>query len=218
MSVPIRHSLPDARTVSKFGSSENGNCLQIRPSSEPDIHRGSVCNGTSVLSDGIIPALSEVGNDSSLWAAELLTMRQMNTRIPLSFEVKNDFYDCMELAVFNCPGRDMNASRVNIYRDTSFRPERQIVSLGINIANYSLSDTSCDYLLKFYVNITSEVNSSYYNIEFPSLQQNYVFIGEVSFLTGADDCEQWPPELINETNYLQNSKCMLDVKYYCMLL
>ena len=219
MSVPIRHSLPDHRTVSKFGSSKNGNCSQIRHSSEhSDIHRGGVCDGTSVLNDGIIPALSEVGNDRSLWAAELLTMRQMNTRIVLSFEVKNDFYDCMELAMFNCPERDMNASRVNIYRDTSFRPERQTDSLGINIASYSLSDTSCDYLLKFYVNIMSEVNSSYYNIEFPLLQQNYVFIGELSFLTGADDCEQWPPKLIKETNYLQNSTCRLDVKYYCMLL
>ena len=217
MSVPIRHSLPDARTVSEFGSSEDGNCLQIRRSSEPDIHRGSVCNGASVLNDGIIPALSEVGNNSSLWAAELLTMRQMYTRIVLSFEVKNDFYDCMELAMFNCPERNMNASRVNIYRDTSFRPERdsETDSLGINIASYSLSNTSCDYLLKFYVNIMSEVNSSYYNIEFPLFkQQNYVFVGEVSFLTGADDCEQWPPELINETNYLQSSTCMLDVKYY----
>ena len=73
MSVPIRHSLPDARTVSELGSSEDGNCLQIRRSSEPDIHRGSICDGASVLNDGIIPALSEVGNDSSLWAAELLT-------------------------------------------------------------------------------------------------------------------------------------------------
>ena len=209
MSVPIRHSLPDRRTVSKFGSSEDGNCLQIRRSSEPDIHRGSICKGTSALNDGIIPALSEVGNDSSLWAAELLTTKQVNTRIVLSFEVKNDFHDCMVLAVFNCPERDMNASRVSIYRDTSFRPERQTDSLGINIASYSLSDTSCDYLLKFYVNIMSEVNSSYYNIEFPALQQNYVFMGEVSFLTGADDCKQWPPELINETNYLRNSKCML---------
>ena len=55
------------------------------------------------------------------------------------------------------------------------------------------------------------------NIEFPSLQRNYVFMGEVSFLTGADDCEQWPPELINETNYLQNSTCMLDVKYIIVI-
>ena len=216
MSVPIRHSLPDTRTKSEFGSSEDGNCLQIRRSSEhSDIHHGSICDGASVLNDGVIPALSEVStNDSSLWAAELLTMKPVNSRIVLSFEVKNDFYDCMELAMFNCPERDMTASRVNIYRDTSFRPERdsETVSFGINIARYSLSNTSCDYLLKFYVNIMSEVNSSYYNINFPLLkQQNYVFIGEVSFLTGADDCEQWPPELIKETNYLQNSTCRLDV-------
>ena len=57
------------------------------------------------------------------------------------------------------------------------------------------------------------------NIEFPSLQRNYVFIGEVSFLTGADDCEQWPPELINETNYLQNSTWMLEYEvYHCTVI
>ena len=168
MSIPIRHSLPNTRTMMKFGSSQDGKCSSvIHNSTQHLIYRGSICDGVSVLNDGIIPALSEVGNDSSLWAAELLTMRQMNTRIVLSFEVKNDFYNCMELAMFNCPERNMNVSRVNIYRDTSFRPERQTDSLGINIANYSLSNTSCHYLLKFYVNIMSEVNSSYYNIEFP---------------------------------------------------
>ena len=89
MSIPIRHSLADARTVSEFGSSEDGNCLQICRSSEPDIHRGSICNGTSVLNDGIIPALNNVSNDSiSFWAAEVLTLRQVrNVPIVLSFEV-----------------------------------------------------------------------------------------------------------------------------------
>ena len=196
MSVPIRHSLPDARTVSEFGSSEDGNCLQLRRSSEhSDIHRGSVCNGTSVLNDGIIPALSNVSNDSmSFWAAELLTMKQArNVPIILSFEVMNQSYDCMELAVINCPQMNMNAARLSIYQDDSFRPGRDFgeteSSLGTNIKNHSLNNASCDHLVKFYVSFMP-VNSSYFNIEFPMLNStNYVFMGEVSFLTGASDCE-----------------------------
>ena len=210
MSVPIRHSLPDARTVSKFGSSENGNCSQIRHSSEhSDIHHGGVCDGTSVLNDGIIPALSNVSNDSmSIWAAELLTMKQVrNVPIVLSFEVMNQSYDCMELAVFNCPQMNMNASRLSIYQDNSFRPGRETDrSLGTNIkTNHSLNNASCDYL---YVSFMP-VNSSYFNIEFPVFNStNYVVMGEVSFLTGAGDCEQWPPGLIEKTIYPQNSNRM----------
>ena len=214
MSVPIRHSLPDARTKSEFGSSEDGNCLQIRRSSEPGVHRGSICNGTSVLNDGIIPALSV---SESYWAAQLLTMKQTNmVTIVLSFEVKNQSYDCVEFAIFNCPNMGMNASRPRIYQDYSFRPEREFnSSLGISIKNHSLSNISCDYLLKFYVNFTSKVNSSHFNIEFPNLtSDNYVFMGEVSFLSGAGDCEQWPPEFIETSNYFCNSKCMLRTYNY----
>ena len=152
-------------------------------------------------------------NRESLWAAQFLTMRQgRDTQIILSFQVANQLYDCMELAVFNCPeGVWMHMQRINIYRDTSFRRERVNDALGVNIkANQVLSNTSCDYLLKFYVSLMPEVNSSYFNIEFPSLtSDNYVFVGEVSFLTGAGDCEQWLPELIEITNHIHNSKCML---------
>ena len=216
MSVPIRHSLPDSRTVSEFGSSEDGNCSQILRSSEhSDIHRGSVCNGTSVLNDGIIPALSNVSYDSmSFWAAELLTMRQArDVPIVLSFEVMKQSYNCVELAVFNCPEMDMSASRLSIYQDDSFRPGREFgetdSSMGTTIKlNHSLNNVSCNHLLKFYVSFMP-VKSSYFNIEFPVLNsENYVFVGEVSFLTGAGDCEQCPPELIEKTYYLRNSKCM----------
>ena len=216
-SVPIRHSLPDFRTVSMFGSSEDGNCSSVityyNNSPHHRIFRGSICNGTSVLNDGIIPALGKVSdNSSSLWATQLLIMRQEG-KLPiiLSFEVENQLYDCIELAVFNCPGRHMNASRINIYSDTSFRPERENASLGISIkANHLLSNTSCDYLLKFYVGITPEVTSSYFNLEFPGLtSENYVLVGEVSFLNGADDCEQRSSELIK----ISKSECMLNLKY-----
>ena len=215
VSAPIQHSLPNARTKPVFGSSENGNCSSLipGPSITDGIHRGSICNGTSVLNDGIIPALSDVSSDSgSLWAAPLLTMEQSSTeQIVLSFEVENQVYNCIELAVFNCPEGGMSASRINIYSDAIFRPKNVDASLGTNKVNYSLSNTSCDYLVKFCVSFMS-VNSSYFNIEFPALTSvNKVFVGEVSFLTGADNCEQCPPELIETTyRYIQNSKGMLD--------
>ena len=131
---------------------------------QTNIHRGSICNGTSVLTDGIIPAPSNVSNDSgSLWASQLLTLSQSNKRIVLSFELENQVYDCVELAVVNCPQRHWNASMINIYSDTSFRPERMNDSLGTNVkADYVLSNTSCDYLVKFYVSF-KPVNSSYFN-------------------------------------------------------
>ena len=176
MSVPVRHSLPRFRTVPRFGSLKNGSCKLVMNGT----YRGSICNGTSVLTDGIIPALRI--DSSSLWASQLLTMEQSRTeRIVLSFELENQVYDCVELAVVNCPQRNWNASMINIYSDTSFRPERESESLGILEANYVLSNTSCDYLVKFYVSFMP-VNTSYFNIEFPvHTSNNYVFVGEISF-------------------------------------
>ena len=214
MSVPVRHSLPTFRMVSMFGSLTTGNCSSLipGPSEQNGIYRGSICNGTSVLNDGIIPSLTKVSNDSR--AAQLLTMRQHRyLQIVLSFEVENQLYDCMELAVFNCPEVGIHASRINIYSDISFRPERQNSSFGKNIKEtFLLGNISCEYLVKLYVSFMS-VNSSYFNIEFPGLTSasNYVFLGEVSFLSGAGDCEQWPPELIETTSYLQKSKRIIEL-------
>jgi hypothetical protein len=113
----------------------------------------------------------------------------------------------MQLAVFNCPDKDMNASRVRVYSDTIFLPQRQssdTVLLGEMIKDYFLSNTSCNYLLKFYVSFMFNVTSTFFNIEFPAFspEVNYVAVGEVSFLSGTGDCEQWPAELIQTTNYV----------------
>jgi hypothetical protein len=177
------------------------------------------------LNDGIIPALSSISYAStSHWAEELLIMRHYkNFSIVLSFEVENQSYDCMQLAIFNCPNEEsdnnMNASRVKIYSDTQFRPQRQppggqvTVPLGEMIIDHFLSNTSCDYLLKFYVSFMSNVTSTFFNIEFPafSSELNYVAVGEVSFLSGTGGCEQWPTELIQTTNYV--IKCTLGYYY-----
>ena len=50
-----------------------------------------------------------------------------------------------------------------------------------------------------------EVTSSYFNLEFPGLtSENYMLVGEVSFLNGADDSEQRSSELIK----ILKSECM----------
>ena len=100
-----------------FGSLKNGNCS----SAVPFVYRGGVYDSTSALNDGIIPALNVSDDSESIWASQLLTMKRgSNGPIVLSFEEENQFYDCVELAAFNCPERRMNALGVSIYEDSSF--------------------------------------------------------------------------------------------------
>ena len=51
----------DYRTESVFGSSIYGNCSSVinyaSHHSGIPVHRGSICNGTSVLNNGVIPSL-----------------------------------------------------------------------------------------------------------------------------------------------------------------
>ena len=66
----IRHSLPP-QLVSVFGSDVNGKCTSISGTGN------NICNGTSVLNDGIISALSGTRQENnSEWAAQLFTMRR----------------------------------------------------------------------------------------------------------------------------------------------
>ena len=43
-----------------------------------------------------------------------------------------------------------------------------------------------------------------------------MFVGEVSFLTGAGDCEQWPPEL-QPTTFTTQNVCWVVTWVECML-
>ena len=174
----------------------NGRCTSICGDNN------NICNGTSVLNDGLIPALSGVSEDpQSQWAAQLFTMgRAMSgtARIILSFEVEHNTYDRVELAVFNCPERGIYTPVVNVYIDTSFRPERDGANLGFFNTNQSLLSTSCDHLIKFCVQFFGGVSAPYFNLEFPyqtNSNPSFVFLGEVTFLhNGAESCG--PPELI----------------------
>ena len=175
----------------------NGRCTSIPGDNN------NTCDGTSVLNDGIIPVLSGVSdNPQSQWAAQLFTMGRTMTgtaRIILSFEVKSMTYDRVELAVFNCPEQGIYTPAVNVYVDTSFRPERDDDGTLINFnTNQSLLNTSCVHLIKFCVQFSGGESVSYVNLEFPfqtNSNSSFVFLGEVTFLNGgADPCG--PPELI----------------------
>ena len=187
VSHPIRHSLPTQTLQSLFGSQTTGRCTSIAD---------NICNGTSVLNDGIIPALSGVIDcPQSQWANQLLTMRRSFDRsagINISFEVEPVNHDRMELVVFNCPERGIYTPMVRVYIDTSFMPE----SLGHLNTNQSLLRTSCDHLIRFCVEFNGAVSVPSLALEFPyQNNSDFVFLGEVTFLNGgAEPCD--PPELI----------------------
>ena len=174
-----------------------GNCTSISGDNN------NICNGTSVLNDGIIPDLSGVSdNNQSQWAAQLFTMGRTESgtaKIILSFEVEHNTYDRVELTVFNCPEQNIYTPVLNVYFDTSFRPERNNSSLGTAVvANHTLLNTSCNYLLKYCVEFSDAISSRYLNLEFPYQDMynysRFVFLGEVTFLNDSNPCD--PPELI----------------------
>ena len=190
VSHPIRHSLPTQVLHSFFGSHVTSRCTSTT---------GNICNGTSVLNDGIIPALSGISNNTqSEWADQLFTMSRnlsgsASAGIVLSFEVEPVNHDRMKLAVFNCPERAIYVPVVNIYMDTFFSPEHLG---GFQEISQSLSRTSCDYLIEFCVDFNGATSVSSFDLEFPHQNDSdFVFLAEVTFLNGgAEPCD--PPKLI----------------------
>ena len=196
VSRPIRLSLPQ-ELVNLYGSDMNGRCTSVSGANS------DICNGTSVLNDGIIPALSGVSDNTSQWATQLFTMRRFGTdSIVVSFEVQQVLYNSVELAVFNCPERKIYTPSVTVYIDLgSFSPERGGDNLGLEIANMTLSITSCDYLLKFCVQLGGGASPRYFNLVFPyQNNSDFVFLGEVTFLNVVDrQCGQPVPIMLTVT-------------------
>ena len=181
-SRPISHSLPPELESGLFGSPVNGGCSLIS---------GTTCDGTSVLNDGTLPALSGVSNDSaSQWASELFTMRRSGTeQIVLSFEVPiGRIHDRVELTVFNCPQWGIYAPRVIV----------KIADQDVIAANATLSEISCEYLLKFCVEFSSGIGVPNLELVFPYQDNsNMIFLGEVTFINipvQNSPCD--PPQLI----------------------
>ena len=206
VSEQLRHSLITQRARSLFGSNFTGHCTSIAGDG------GSICEGTSVQNDGVVPVLSGVSDDStSTWAEQLFTMvRPVSypmSRIIMSFELEDTDHDRIELSVFNCHHFRINTPQVNVYFDSSFRPQREVDrSFGTLNINVSLSNTSCDYLLKFCVQYAGEGSSRFINLEFPFVEganNSRVFVGEVTFVNGGG-APCGPPELIRG-KYMQLS-------------
>ena len=109
-----------------------------------------ICDGTSVLNDGILPALSGVSsNPVSQWANELFTIRRCGTDpISLSFELPiGRTHNQVELTVFNCPQWGIYAPQIIV----------EIAGVDIIVANTILPNVSCEYLLKFCVRFNGGV-------------------------------------------------------------
>ena len=195
VSRPIRHALPPELESGLFGSPVNGGCSSVSETNS------EVCNGTSVLNVGIIPALSGVNTPQSSWANELFTMRRQGTdRIVVSFEVPSGTvnHNRVELIAFNCPERGINVPQVIVYIDDALRiiGPQDTPSLFSPVANETLPNISCEYLWKFCVQFTAQ-GSKYFNLVFPyQNNSSFVFLGEVTFLNDHDNPQCGPPELI----------------------
>ena len=175
-----RHSLPQKRLESVNGSKINASCTELY------MGRNNTCSGTSVLNDGIIPALD---TSNSTWASQLFTLDGTRGIIRLSFEVNSSNHDRMELAVFNCPKMGISLPPVGVYFDESFRPDRNDSTLGTFIMESQLMATSCKSLVVFCVKYdTTQPPTRFINLEIlNNTSEDYVFLGEVTFLNGGNE-------------------------------
>ena len=188
MSRPISHTLPRELESGLFGSPVNGGCSSTSGTNN------EICDGTSVLNDGILPALSGVSNDSqSQWAAQLFTMRRSGTdRIVVSFEFPISSTSCnrLELAVFNCPQLGIYAPQVSVYVATPMKIDLT------RITDMTISQVSCDHLWKLCVELGG-AGVPNLNLVFPyQNNSDFVFLGEVTFLNDRNNNQCDPPELI----------------------
>ena len=177
-----RHNLPQKRLVLLNGSQNNGSCQDLSST----LNR-PICTGTSVLNDGIIPDLVGVGQSNPQWASELFTLSGTIT-IRLSFELDSIDHDRMELAVFNYPAMSINLPMLNVYFDSSFRPDRVQNNDTLGLSNLAVEaqimNTSCDHLLVFCVKYhPTQLPTQFINFGIPhSSSGAFMFLGEVTFL------------------------------------
>ena len=174
-----------------FGSPVDGGCSSTSGTNN------ETCDGTSVINDGILPALSGVSNDSqSQWAAQLFTMRRSGTdRIVVSFEFPILSTSCnrLELAVFNCPQLGIYAPQVSVYVANAMNVDLT------RIVDMTISKVSCDHLLKFCVELGG-AGIPNLNLVFPYQNNSgFVFLGEVTFLNDPNNNQCDPPEPITMT-------------------
>ena len=189
---PIRHTLPPELESGLFGSPVNDGCSSTSGTNN------EICDGTSVLNDGIIPVLSGVSSvPASQWANELFTLKRSGTsQIVISVEVPGVNHNRMELTMFNCPQLGIYAPQVMVYIAISLSANANLQM----VANLTLSEVSCEYLWKVCVRFNGGISIPNFNLVFPyQSNSNFVFLGEVTFLNDPINFQCSPPELVTVT-------------------
>lgn len=181
-------------TVRANGSSPTGHCVGFDITS-PNVY----CNapGTSVLFDGHIPTLSDVGGDT--WASDLLTLRtEANINLFESyvsmlymFHNQRDYSGVrrMELVLFNCPQWGISVGSVEV---NEFNSENTTT-----LAIQSVGTSSCDSLVRVCVSVSTA--STNLQVKFLSVPATdfYVYIAEITFYADSSSC---PPEALVSTD------------------
>ena len=158
--------------ISESGSNVTGFCSSLADS-------GRVCNAplTSVLFDGI-PTLP--GLDGDMWARQLLTFDTSVSSASITFNfttakhsgniVNYEGVEIIEVVVFNCPTRGIEASNI------------AIVAGGSLIDTIPLNDnsTSCDYLVRVCVDTTLSTTSKIITLNFNNMYPR-LYVAEVTF-------------------------------------
>ena len=158
--------------ISENGSKATGFCSSLADS-------GRVCNAplTSVLFDGI-PTLTGLVGD--MWARQLLTFDTSvsSTSITFNFTTASDKsgvttytgVEIIEVVMFNCPTRGIEASNIAILTGVSL----------IDTIPLTDNSTSCDYLVRVCVDATLSTTSQIITLNFSSTFQR-LYVAEVTF-------------------------------------
>ena len=178
----IQHNLPQCRLVSVFGSKGMVDvmphhclkkvCLTFAPALACSMMEFYQCS----VKSAIIKISRPVVHYVKTW---------YTSRIILSFEVELANYSHIELAVFNCLELVVNTPLIIACTDTSFRNSSERDPGMKQIANKSVTASSCEYLLKINLEFSCKAQLvQYFNIEFPCKNNSnslFVFLGEPHF-------------------------------------
>ncbi len=162
------------------GSSRDGNCSLTLTARcrEPT---------TSVLQDGIIPTLTELGGD--MWASQLLTINttDLTTDITFDFEATPGYVgvQTVEVVMFNCPEWGVSVDSISLHGSTS---------IGNFLATISPNITSCDSLVRVCISRPVSSTLTALTLRFQlSSASTWVHLAEVTFYEASPTC---PPDSV----------------------
>ena len=191
MVVPASYQYQSASGVSVYGSSPTANCASSHTTTAANNQSFFICDDptSSVLFDGYIPDVKK--RDSATWASHLLTLRT----IPFQIGILFDFTDTpdysgltlIELDVFNCPSKGSQLEGVFLMGRT--REGGKNRTLGVY--NAAFYPTTCDYLMRYCFDLPRGATYEYPQI-IVGFDQDWVYIGEVTFYAGWETCTRGP--------------------------